>query len=244
MRIPRLYLNPPLLANGEIQLDEARSHYLSRVLRLESGRPLTVFDGEGQEAGAVVYLAGKKSVTLRIDADVRQVARESPLPTHLAVGISRGERMDFVLQKATELGVTQITPLWTERTEVKLKGERLQKKQAHWQQIIISACEQCQRNRLPRLEPATDLHDFLTAGKQPGLALILHHRSAQTLKQLTPPTAVTLLIGPEGGLADTEIQRALDQQFLPLTLGPRVLRTETAPIAALSAVQLLWGDLG
>ncbi len=244
MRIPRLYIDPPLFSNGEVQLDEARSHYLSRVLRLEPGRPLTVFDGEGQEAEAELLLAGKKSVIIRIGEEVRRVDRESALSTHLAIGISRGERMDFVLQKATELGVTEITPLWTERTEVKLKGERLQKKQAHWQQIVISACEQCQRNQLPRLRAAMEFHEFLAAGIPAGLGLILHHRSEQTLRQLPAPGAVTLLIGPEGGLSDVEIERAVDQQFLPLTLGPRILRTETAPIAALSAVQLLWGDLG
>lgn len=243
MRIPRVYLEGTLPDAGTMTLAEAQSHYLCKVLRLEAGRPLQVFDGSGAEFSAQIELADKRATLIRI-SDKALVNRESNLTTHLAIGISRGERMDWVLQKATELGVTRITPLFTERTEVKLRGERLEKKMAHWRQIAISACEQCQRNVLPIIDDACSLSEFYR-GHNDGLKLILHHRSQQSLKQMPVPRAVTLLIGPEGGLTEVEIDAALQQhQYQPLTLGPRVLRTETAPIAALTAVQLQWGDLG
>ncbi len=243
MRIPRLYVAPPWPADQTVWLDDAPSHYLSRVLRLDTGRRLIVFDGLGNEAGATIAEAGKRSTRLTLESTRRDTTKESPLPTHLAVGISRGERMDWVLQKATELGVTTISPLFTERTEVRLKGDRLDKKMAHWQQVIISACEQCQRNRLPDLRAPVPLPDFIQTPVQ-GLALLLHHRESQSLRAFSRPEALTLLIGPEGGLSDTEIAYAMQhQQFRPVALGPRVLRTETAPIVALTAVQLLWGDI-
>lgn len=242
MRVPRVFCDVPLAVGEPVSLNEAQSHYLSKVLRLEAGRPLKLFNGDGREYQATVVQVGKRSVEVQI-GDAEHIVKESPLHTHLAVGISRGERMDLVLQKATELGVSRITPLFTERTEVRLQGERLQKKMEHWRQITISACEQCQRNVLPELAEAQDLEVFLREPNR-DLKLVLHHRSETTLKQYAPQTGVTLLIGPEGGLSDSEIQLAIEHfQYAPLTLGPRVLRTETAPLAALTAVQLLWGDL-
>lgn len=242
MRVPRVYVEGALPESGDVTLADAQSHYLSKVLRMEAGRSLLVFNGDGAEYPATLTNADKRAAVIHIDGK-EEISRESNLVTHLAIGISRGERMDWVLQKATELGVTHITPLFTERTEVKLKGERLEKKMAHWRQITISACEQCQRNVLPVVHDACSLTDFLR-GSGEDLKLILHHRSQQTLKQMAQPHAVALLIGPEGGLTDDEIQIALQQHhYQPLTLGPRVLRTETAPIAALTAVQLQWGDL-
>lgn len=243
MRIPRLYVAPPWPADRTVLLDDARSHYLSRVLRLATGRQLIVFDGVGNEADATIAETGKRATRLTLEPSRRDIGKESPLSTHLAVGISRGERMDWVLQKATELGVTTISPLFTERTEVRLKGDRLDKKMAHWQQVIISASEQCQRNRLPDLRMPVSLPEFMQTPVQ-GLALLLHHRESQSLGEFTRPDALTLLIGPEGGLSDTEIEHArYHHQFRPVALGPRVLRTETAPIVALAAVQLLWGDI-
>lgn len=243
MRIPRLYLAPPWPADHNVTLDDAQSHYLSRVLRLDTGRPLIVFDGLGNEADAIIAESGKRTTRLSLETSCLSMGKESPLPTHLAVGISRGERMDWVLQKATELGVTTISPLFTERTEVRLKGDRLDKKITHWQQVIVSACEQCQRNRLPELRAPVSFTDFMQEPVQ-GLALLLHHRESQSLREFPQPKALTLLIGPEGGLSDTEIEQAMQHnQFRPVALGPRVLRTETAPIVALTAVQLLWGDL-
>jgi 16S rRNA (uracil1498-N3)-methyltransferase len=243
MRIPRVYVNAPLHPGLSLALDEPQSHYLGKVLRMDTGRELQAFNGDGREYSAVITQVSKRAVSIEIKEGV-EVNRESPLSTHLAIGISRGERMDWVLQKATELGVTRITPLFTERTEVRLQGERLEKRMQHWRQITLSACEQCQRNVPPQLLPAQELGSLLT---QPdaGLRLVLHHRSEQSLRQLPSPTAVTLLIGPEGGLSEREIDLAIQQSgYTPLTLGPRVLRTETAPVTALTAVQLLWGDLG
>lgn len=243
MRVPRLFVEAPLQVGATLSLNEPQSHYLSKVLRMEAGRELQVFNGDGKEYCATIGKVDKRAV----DIEVRSGAdanRESPLETHLAVGISRGERMDWVLQKATELGATRITPLFTERTEVRLQGERLEKKMQHWRQITLSACEQCQRNIPPQLLPAQDISSFLRQ-TDPGLKLVLHHRSEQTLRQLATPSSVTLLVGPEGGLSEREIESAIHHSgYAPLTLGPRVLRTETAPVAALVAVQMLWGDLG
>ena len=243
MRIPRVYIADSLPSCGEMTLPEAQSHYLHKVLRMENGRELVVFCGDGFEYSARIHQADKRATQIEIHKR-EWVERESPLPTHLAIAVSRGDRMDWVLQKATELGATRITPLFSERTEVRLKGERLHKKMAHWQQIIVSSCEQCQRNVLPQLQPACTLEQFFL---QPNTdtKLVLHHRSQQNFKDMPHAQAVTLLIGPEGGLSDAEINIAMHtHQFQALTLGPRVLRTETAPIAALTAVQLQWGDLG
>lgn len=241
MRVPRIYVDQALSSSAEVTLNEPASHYLVKVLRMNEGRDLIAFSGDGDEYLATVSHADRKSCQIKIGAG-QTVNRESPLHTHLAIGISRGERMDWVLQKAAELGVTEVTPIFSERNEVKLKGERLTKKTAHWQQVLISACEQCQRNTLPVLNPPTDLHGFLNESVN-GLKLVLHHRSARQLHSFSPPTRVTLLIGPEGGLSDSEIALAESCDYFPLTLGPRVLRTETAPLVALTALQLHWGDL-
>lgn len=242
MRTPRIYTPCALTLGAETPLDNSTSHYLIKVLRMEVGRPLIAFNGDGTEYSATLTKASKRNASILIESE-QECDRESPLHTHLAIAISRGERMDWVFQKATELGVTEITPLFTLRTEIKLKGERLQKKMEHWQQVIISSCEQCQRNTLPKLNDAISLEKFLQT-PQTGLKLALHHRSDQPLKSHPSQQAVTLLIGPEGGLDEVEINQALTQyQYQALSLGPRVLRTETAPIAALTAVQLQWGDL-
>lgn len=240
MRVPRVYINQPLTTGLTVTLNAKTSNYLCNVLRMDAERELIVFCGDGKEHSATLSLAHKKHAEVTINSST-ELSRESSLHTHLAIGISRGERFDFVLQKATELGITEITPLFTERTEVKLKGDRLEKKAEHWQQILISACEQCQRNTLPILNPATSYANFL--GQSPaGLKLVLHHRSDKSLNQHSTPEQVTLMIGPEGGLSEEEILLAEANGFNALTLGPRVLRTETAPIVAISAVQLLWGD--
>lgn len=242
MRIPRIYTDQTLQAQAEIELDDNASHYVSKVLRMQAGRELVLFNGRGGEYAATIADAGKKTVRVVVSA-FADTERESPLAVHLGIGVSRGERMDWVLQKATELGVTRITPLFTERTEVKLTGPRLEKKQQHWQQILISACEQCQRNTLPELAPAERL-DLWLPGVTESARFVLHHRTDVSLGDTAKPDAVALIIGPEGGLSADEIQLAEQHRFQPLALGPRVLRTETAPIAAISVLQYLWGDLG
>ncbi len=240
MRIPRVFTTQALEPNSSLVLAEAQSHYLSKVLRMQAGRELILFNGEGGEYRAEITAIHKKN----IDVSVKEFSaenRQSHLQLELAIGVSRGERMDWVLQKATELGVTKIIPLMTERTEVKLGGERADKKMEHWQQILISACEQCQRNILPELSEPKQFSDWI--GKcDAELKFVLHHRDNQGLPKNKTTESVALLIGPEGGLDENEITQAIAQKFSPLTLGPRVLRTETAPVAAISLVQYLWGD--
>ncbi len=240
MRIPRVYVNQPLESGQTTILTDSAAHYITRVLRMGEGRPLILFNGQGGEHHGYILEADKKNVRIQLETFIAE-DRQSPLHIELAIGLSRGERWDFVLQKATELGVNRIVPLITERTEVKLKGDRLEKKHQHWQQIGISACEQSQRNRLPDLEQLTNFQQYVNEAK--GAAkFVLHHRDSLGLSEAHAPGSVSLLIGPEGGLSEEEISIAQSAGFQPLTLGPRVLRTETAPIVAISLLQHLWGD--
>jgi len=240
MRIPRIFTNQALISNTTLALAEAQSHYLSKVLRMQAGRELILFNGEGGEYSAEISGIYKKHVDVLVKSFYPE-NRQSELHLELAIGVSRGERMDWVLQKATELGVTKITPLITERTEVKLGGERADKKMEHWLQIIISACEQCQRNLLPELSEPKNYSDWILQCDAE-LKFVLHHRDNQGFSKDKSAKNIALLIGPEGGLDNDEIAQAVAKNFSPLTLGPRVLRTETAPVAAISLVQYLWGD--
>lgn len=241
MRVPRLHTTASLATGQTVELDEAAARYVSRVLRMEAGRPLILFNGAGGEYDAVLEQVGKKQVSVAITG-YRSEDRQSPLQIHLGIGLSKGDRFEWVLQKATELGVHHITPLFTERSEVKLSGERLQKKLQHWRQITLSACEQCQLNRPPQVHDVMKYDHWLASVDQ-DCKFILHHRSEQALTASPSPESVALVIGPEGGLSEAEIEQALGQDFTPLTLGPRVMRTETAPLAAISIMQYLWGDL-
>lgn len=242
MRVSRIYVDLPLQAGSDISLPAEAAHHLAVVLRVKTGQPVMLFNNSGVEALAVIAHADKKRVDVRVDA-VEWAERESPLKIHLAIGISRGERMDFVLQKSTELGVHAVTPLFCERTEVKLSNERLQKKLEQWQKIIVGACEQSGRTRLPILHAPATL-DACLAADVSEQRFVLHHRSDSTLAaREEKPASVLLLIGPEGGLSDNEIQQAQQAGCAALTLGPRVLRTETAPLAAISVLQYRWGDL-
>jgi 16S rRNA (uracil1498-N3)-methyltransferase len=240
MRVPRVFTHQAIVTNSTLALAEPQSHYLSKVLRMQAGRGLILFNGDGGEYSAEISAVHKKYIEVNVK-DFSSENRESHLQLELAIGVSRGERMDWVLQKATELGVTKITPLLTERTEVKLGGERADKKMEHWQQILISACEQCQRNILPKLSEPKIYSEWVTQCEA-DFKFVLHHRDSQGLPKDKITQSVALLIGPEGGLDDDEIAQAIAQKFSPLTLGPRVLRTETAPVAAISLVQYLWGD--
>lgn len=240
MRVSRFYLDGPLEA-GEHQLDGDLAHYIGRVLRLAPGAAIQVFNGTGQEWPGEVIEVAKKQVTVRLDPAIPGLP-ESPLKVHLGQAMSRGERMDWAIQKAVELGANQITPLFTERCEVKLQGERADKRQAHWQQIAVSACEQCGRSVVPRVHPPTALDTWLN-DLQADLKLVLHHRTEQNLESLQRPDELALLIGPEGGLSREEIAGAQQSGFKPARFGPRVLRTETAPVTALTLAQYLWGDL-
>jgi len=247
VRIPRLYL-PLNLASGQtLALPRNKAHYLKRVLRLQAGAPLTVFNGQGGQYQAQIGPDGNQILV----REYQDEERESPLAVTLIQGISRGERMEFTLRKATELGVSQVIPMTTSRCEVKLKGTRLDKRLAHWRGILASACEQCGRNRLPELPAPQTLDQALTefqngfpTGSGDTLGLMLDPMASRGLPEFPQPGGrVVLLVGPEGGLSDEEIKAATQAGFAGVRLGPRILRTETAPLAALAAIQVLWGDL-
>ncbi len=236
----RLYLPVDYTGERIIPLPEAAAHYLTRVLRLGPGDQIEVFDGAGQAALAELVSVGKKQAEIEILAHRPAESVESPLHTVLAQGISRGERMDWTLQKATELGVTAIQPLFTERCEVKLKGDKLLKRMAHWQQVVISACEQSGRRVVPAVLEPLPLTDWL-AHFRPGL--VLDPRAEQPFSALdTPIEPMHILVGPEGGLTEEEVTHARQAGLTPVRLGPRVLRTETAGCALLAAAQARWGD--
>ncbi|MEH6825531.1 MAG: 16S rRNA (uracil(1498)-N(3))-methyltransferase [Motiliproteus sp.] len=241
MRLPRVYEPQPLIEGAELSLNDSAVQHLGRALRMRPGESVLLFDGAGHEHRAELLDLSKRSVTVRVGpASDRSV--ESALSVELGLVMSRGERMDYAVQKATELGVSRIVPLFSERCEVKLSSERQDKRMQHWQQVAISACEQCGRSRVPEILPPQPLSQWL-ARCESELKLVLHPDAATPLSQRRVPASVGLLIGPEGGLSDHEIDQARSAGFESLQLGPRVLRTETAPVAALSVLQYLWGDL-
>ena len=242
MRVSRLFIDTPLKTGAQVSLDADLLNYVSRVLRLKVGTELTIFNGEGGEYSATITELHKKAGTIKVgtfsDTDL-----ESPLNITLAQGISRGERMDYTLQKAVELGVTHIVPLFTERCVVNLKGERLESRLHHWQGIVRSACEQCGRNTLPDVQSALSLNEWLKTGDAEH-RLMLHAQSDKTFKNFGYQQGkISLLIGPEGGLADDERVKALSYGYQGVRMGPRILRTETAGLAALASLQSLYGDL-
>ena len=239
MRVSRFYLDAPL-SQGEQLLESDLAHYIGRVLRLAPGAAVQIFNGSGKEWPGEIVEVSKRAIRLTLAAPIDGMP-ESPLPIHLGQAMSRGERMDWAIQKAVELGVSQITPLSTERCEVRLQGERADKRQQHWQQIAISACEQCGRSTVPQVHPPMALADWLSR-LEAELKLVLHHRTDQDLRSLPTPASLGLLIGPEGGLSSHEIGQAEAAGFHAARFGPRVLRTETAPVVALSIAQQLWGD--
>lgn len=242
MRIPRIHEPGPLVSGTEIALSEDGANHVGRVLRMQAGQHLELFNGEGGQYAAEIIEAGKKTVRVRVgEFDAGEV--ESPLHFHLGQVISRGEKMEFTIQKSVELGVNVITPLFSSRCGVKLTGERLDKKLQQWQKIAIAACEQCGRNRIPEVRPAMSLEQWL-AEETGELKLNLHPRADYSVNTLPAPEAgVRLLIGPEGGLSDDEIVAAREQGFIDILLGPRVLRTETAALTAITALQCRFGDL-
>ncbi|MBT8767730.1 16S rRNA (uracil(1498)-N(3))-methyltransferase [Metapseudomonas boanensis] len=238
MRLSRFFIDAPL-SIGQHELPEAQAHYIGRVLRLAAGDTVQLFDGSGQEYLGELAEVGKKVVRVELREAFAGVA-ESPLQVHLGQGLSRGERMDWAIQKATELGVAQITPLVSERCEVRLKDERADKRLAHWRQVAISACEQCGRSVIPEIHAPVTLVDWQRQ-VEADLKLVLHP-VAEPLASHEKPQSLAFLIGPEGGLSDAEVEAAKAAGFHPARLGPRVLRTETAPVVALTVAQQLWGD--
>ncbi|MEP6389623.1 MAG: 16S rRNA (uracil(1498)-N(3))-methyltransferase [Halioglobus sp.] len=241
MRKPRIYSPQPLTSGATLVLEEGPSNHIARALRMKANDSLVLFDGQGNQWPAQIDHVDKKAVTVCL-GERNEHSSESPLHIHIGIAISRGDRMDWIIQKATELGVSAVTPLRSERSEVKLKGDREEKKLRHWRQISISACEQCGRNTLPQLNPLTSLTEWVSA-VDAQKKYVLHHRASAAAEAGETPSSVALLIGPEGGLNDVEINNSEHAGFTALALGPRVLRTETAPLAAVAILQARWGDM-
>ncbi len=243
MRLNRIFCDGPLASGAEIDLPSAGAYHVARVLRMREGAPLSVFDGGGHEFRAeIIHVDGDK-VTLRL-GDQTPGTTESPLKITLVQGVSRSERMDWTLQKATELGVAAVAPVLTARSVVRLDEKQAVKKQAHWRGIIVGACEQSGRARIPAVATPVTLREYFATVRKDGLRLVLSPSAPGSLAGLSSmPSKVELLIGPEGGLEDDELHAAQKAGFMPVRLGPRVLRTETAAVVALSVLQGLWGDL-
>lgn len=242
MRISRLYIPFPLWPGRNIELDDDSAHYVRTVLRLKKDAEILLFNGEGGEFLSILREVSRNRVEIQINRRIERSA-ESSLQIFLGLGISRGDRMDWSVQKAVELGVNRITPILTERCLVQFKGEKKPQRLLHWQKIIQHAAEQSGRTRLTELHPIASIHEWLD--HQQGLKIFLDPHASASLAALGPrPSQVTLLTGPEGGFSDHERSRAEAAGFIPVRLGVRILRTETASLAALSAVQTLWGDFG
>jgi 16S rRNA (uracil1498-N3)-methyltransferase len=245
MRIPRIYQPVPLAVGGSLSLDAQAAVHVVRVLRLKQEDQIIVFNGEGGEYSGVIAEVSKREVSIKL-LEFHDPKNESPISICLLQGVSRGERMDYTLQKAVELGVNEIYPVLTKHTTVHLNSERKEKRRSHWQGVVNSACEQCGRNTIPEVHAVETLFNCLSQlsiGKD-DLFLVLNHRSVQTLASISKeqPARVTLVVGPEGGFAEEEIDELQRQGFISVILGPRVLRTETAALAAISVIQSIWGD--
>jgi 16S rRNA (uracil1498-N3)-methyltransferase len=244
MHVPRLY-TPGILAEGEeLSLTGQAAHHVVNVLRLKSGATIQVFDGQGHEHRASITTVNRSEVGLNVCEAVRPL-EQSQLDITLLQGIARNDHMDIILQKAAELGVNTIQPLWMQRSQTHLKQDRLEKRVKHWEGVIINACEQCGRATLPALLPALIFPDWFNATGLSGTGVMLQPESSTSLKQLESSTSrVSVLVGPEGGITGEEQAMALSAGFQGIRLGPRILRTETAALAAISAIQTLWGDFG
>lgn len=227
-----------------LALERDAAHHVARVLRLRAGDPVVLFDGTDLEADATLDTVSKSTVTVRLDA-IRTVSRESPLSVHLALGISRGERMDYAIQKSVELGAAELTPLVTERCVVKLDEQRTERRLAHWNQVIRSACEQSGRTRVPKLNPPQSLSGwFETLSAQSlGARFVFEPGAAPNGIPGELLNETILAVGPEGGFSRDEIDAFQLASFQPVTLGPRIMRTETAAAAAVLFAQMRWGDM-
>ncbi len=243
MSAPRFYCPPPLPLNTDYELPPEAAHHAGRVLRLRAGDAVQIFDGQGNARDASIGVIEGKHVLL---CNLRggAAAPQPALHILLAQAMSSSEKMDWVVQKATELGAAEIVPVQTQRSVAKLSGDRAEKRAEHWRSVAISACEQCGRNTLPKLQAPQELGAWLNEMRDaPGAKFILLPDGASSLhSQSRPQGRVTLLVGPEGGFTPGEAKLAQQAGFVPVLLGPRVLRTETAAIAGVAALQTLWGD--
>ncbi|MBL4762487.1 MAG: 16S rRNA (uracil(1498)-N(3))-methyltransferase [Gammaproteobacteria bacterium] len=242
MRISRFYLklDAPLKPGVRVTFPKDTCHYITRVLRLKSETVIQLFDGLGNEYSATLLIE-KKTASALINK-VLSLHTESHLNITLLQGLSTGQRMDYVIQKSTELGVSQIVPVITFRSMKNYDVKKQQKKHAHWKNIIINTCEQCGRNKLPTLQNIQPLEQALQTYLA-DLSIVFDIDESTSFKSLTQAENIRLLIGPEGGLSAEDFAQAKQHRFIASTLGPRILRTETAPVAAITALQLLWGDM-
>jgi len=243
--LTRMYFSGELEPGRSCTLPPPQAHHAMRVLRLKRGESVILFNGDGAEYTAVIVAASRDRFALKVTAR-EAMDREAPFAVTLAQAVAGGERMDYTIQKAVELGVAAIQPLESRRSVVRLTADRAQRRVAHWQAVAIAACEQCGRNRVPAVLPLMQLDEFLAgsgARRDGEQRVLLSPRSAHGLRELERPAgAIVMLAGPEGGLSPDEERMAERAGFLPVRLGPRVLRTETAALAALAAMQALWGD--
>lgn len=242
MRIPRLFIDLMLASGETISLPRDKVHHLATVLRMKSGDAIKLFNNSGVEFDSLIVALTKKNAEIEI-RDACSIENESPLKITLCLAVSRTQHMDFSIQKAVELGVNKIVPVMSEFSNVKLQADRVQNKIMHWQHIIINATEQCGRVRLTELIDPVSFNECLALDSS-ATRLILHPGSEQGMPAMTVDNhQLTLMIGPEGGFSYVEVNEAIEQGCLPVSLGPRILRAETAVISALSNAQQLWGDL-
>ena len=243
MRLTRVHVDADLATGERVLVTGAAANHIMRVLRLRAGDALTVFNGRGGEFGGAIEEFRKDSVLVGLN-EARAMERESPLALTLAQGVSRGERMDWILQKSTELGASRIVPVLTERSVVRLDAKQAERKLHHWRGIAVAACEQSGRNRVPEVAAPVGFHDFLGSAGAEATRLLLSPGGELGIEDLRDVgSGVTVLIGPEGGLTEVEQESALRAGFTPVRMGPRILRTETAAIAALTIIQQKFGDL-
>jgi 16S rRNA (uracil1498-N3)-methyltransferase len=239
-RVPRLHQSEGLAPGAIVRLDEGALRHVA-ALRLQRGDAVVLFGGDGDEYEAELVELTKRGAAAKV-VERRTIDRESPLAITLAQGVCAADRMDLVIQKATELGVQIIQPVITTRTVIRLSGERQDRREQHWQAVAIAACEQCGRNRLPAILPSIKLDEFVATLPAAELRVMLAPAGTARIASLAPARSVLLAVGPEGGLTDDERALLASRDFVGVRLGPRILRTETAPLAAIAALQALWGD--
>lgn len=243
MRTPRGFVDQPLITGSTIDLPADTGHYFHTVLRLKDGASVLLFNGQGGEYLAILVTSGRVKQARIVEHHTQEA--EAPIPVHLVQALAKGEKMDWIMQKATELGVAAITPIITARCDVRLAQDRINRKHEHWQQIVVSACEQCGRNRVPAVYTPVSLDDWINendADNATRIVLTPNHPPLPLATLGTPKDWIFLIVGPEGGLTDPEIDQLHTAGYNSITLGPRILRTETAACAALAAIQMLWGD--
>ena len=242
MRIPRLFIDMPLTIGETINLPRDKAHHISNVLRMRIGDSIKLFNDSGDDYQSKIIEISKKSAQIEI-GESKQIANESPLTINLCLAVSRGQHMDFSIQKAVELGVKNIIPVISEFSNAKIQDDRVHNKLAHWQNIIISATEQCGRSYLTQIQKPVSFAEWVRLGASK-TRLILHPESLQSMSNISlSDNELTLMIGPEGGFSDAEVEQAQENGCEPISLGPRILRTETAVVSAVSNAQHLWGDL-